>query len=398
MGFSFFDLFRKQNGKTGYREIKCSELQEAAQEYQLRELAFWICVDMIANAIGRCEVRTFTDGKEKRGPEYWTWNLEPNGSQNAAAFRHKLVARLYQDNEALIVAKSDGKKESLFVADDFVEVQSDATLPAKYEQIKVGDTILPGTYDEKDVMHLKLNHADMRPIMNGLYDSYYRLVQAAMKNYTWNHGQHWKVTVSQIAEGQEGWEESFQKMMTAQIKPFLESNSAILPQFDGYQYENVGAEDGRQSSGDTRDIKAMFEDIFDFTARSMLIPAVLQNGKIEGTQDANSRFLTYAIDPLCDQLQQEATRKRYGYTRWKNGSYIVVDSSAVMHFDMFENASNIEKLIGSAAFSVNDVLRAAGKPTINEPWADQHWMTKNISTVTEQAIAVGAAGEGGSAE
>ena len=34
----------------------------------------------------------------------------------------------------------------------------------------------------------------------------------------------------------------------------------------------------------------MVEDIFDFTARAMLIPAVLVNGKIEGTEDANKRF------------------------------------------------------------------------------------------------------------
>ena len=33
-------------------EISCSELCQAAQEYQVRNLCFWICVDMVANAIG----------------------------------------------------------------------------------------------------------------------------------------------------------------------------------------------------------------------------------------------------------------------------------------------------------------------------------------------------------
>lgn len=47
----------------------------------------------------------------------------------------------------------------------------------------------------------------------------------------------------------------------------------------------------------------------------------------------------------------------------------------------FGNAANIEKLIGSAAFCVNDVLDAAGMPKINEPWANQHFVTKNFETL-----------------
>ncbi len=85
---------------------------------------------------------------------------------------------------------------------------------------------------------------------------------------------------------------------------------------------------------------------------------------MEGTADANSRFMTYCIDPLCDQLQEEINRKRYGYEEWKRGNYLRVDSSSILHFDIFENAANVEKLIGSGAFTINDVRRAAGQPAI----------------------------------
>ena len=91
--------------------MSCRELLEAAQEYQVRELCFWICVNMIANAIGRCEVRTFRGGEEIHERDYYLWNVSPNVNQNSTAFWHKLVARLYQDNEALIVpalTRADG--------------------------------------------------------------------------------------------------------------------------------------------------------------------------------------------------------------------------------------------------------------------------------------------------
>ena len=72
---------------------------------------------------------------------------------------------------------------------------------------------------------------------------------------------------------------------------------------------------------------------------------MLVNGKIEGTQDANTRFLTNCIDPLCDQIQEEITRKRYGYNAWKAGDYVRMDSASILHFDMFANAANVEKLV-----------------------------------------------------
>ena len=113
------------------------------------------------------------------------------------------------------------------------------------------------------------------------------------------------------------------------------------------------------------------------------MPPVLINGSVEGTADANARFLTNCIDPICDQLQEEITRKRYGYDAWARGDYIKIDSSAILHFDIFENAANVEKLVGSGAYTINDVRRAANQAPIDEDWANQHYMTLNIAAMTE---------------
>ena len=88
--------------------------------------------------------------------------------------------------------------------------------------------------------------------------------------------------------------------------------------------------------------------------------------------------MTSCIDPICDQLREEITRKRYGYEQWERGTYIKVDSSSILHFDMFAEAPNVEKLVGSGAYTINDLLRAANQPEIPEPWADQHYMTKTL--------------------
>lgn len=387
MGFKFWEHFMHRKSPGG-DDIVMQELFAAADEYRIRELCWNICINMIANAIGRCEFRTFKGGQEVQEREYYLWNFEPNTNQNSTAFLHKLVAQLYEANEVLVIntRRRDGG-EAVVVADQWQLPESWPSKQNEYKGVVVGNLTYDKTFRENDVLHLKLNHVNVKPVLDAMYKSYVRLINAAIKNYEWNKGQHWKVTVSDMARGDDGWAENFQAMMTAQVKPFFDSNGAILPEFSGYKYERM-----EDSSGDSRDIWALVEDVFNFTARSLLIPAVLVNGQIEGTADAKKRFLTDCIDPICDQLQEEITRKRYGYEQWRNGNFLRVDSSSILHFDIFENAANVEKLVGSGAYSINDVLRAANQAAIKEPWADAHYMTLNIATMDEAARAIGQKG------
>lgn len=372
-------------------EITCRELMAAAQEFQLRDMSFWICANMIANAVGRCEFRTFRDGKEIREREHYLWNVEPNVNQNSTAFLHKLVAKLLTDGEALVISTRQREGyDALVVADSWLPNGDYPSRQNEYINVQVGDVSYEKTFREREVLHLKLNHINVKPVLDGLYGAYWRLISAAMKRYEWDKGQHWKVHVDQLASGAEDFTENFTRMIEQQVKTFLDSNSAILPEFDGYAYTNEGG----KANVDLADIQAQMKDVLGFTAKALQIPAVLVDGSIQGTEDAQGRFLTGCIDPICDQLQEEINRKRYGYDRMRAGDYLRVDTSSIRHFDMFANAANVEKLVGSGAFTINDVLRSAGLPTIPEPWADEHYMTKNIAALGAETTALGGA-EGG---
>ena len=372
-------------------EITCRELMAAAQEFQLRDLAFWSCANMIANAVARCEFRTFRDGKEIQEREHYLWNVEPNVNQNSTAFLHKLVAKLLTDGECIIISTRQREGyDALVVADAWLQNGDYPSRQNEYINVQVGDVSYEKTFREREVLHLKLNRINVKPVLDGLYGAYWRLISAAMKRYEWDKGQHWKVHVGQLASGAEDFTENFSRMIEQQVKTFLDSNGAILPEFDGYTYTNEGGKSGVELA----DIQAQMKDVLGFTAKALQIPAVLVDGSIQGTEDAQGRFLTGCIDPICDQLQEEINRKRYGYDRMRAGDYLRVDTSSIRHFDMFANAANVEKLVGSGAFTINDVLRSAGLPTIPEPWADEHYMTKNIAALDAETTALGGA-EGG---
>ncbi len=392
MGLKIFKSRRSASGKEQMKDVTdvvCDAVSDAALDFQIRELCFWCCANYIANAIGRCEVRTYVEYEETRGREYYLWNVEPNTNQSSSAFWHKVIAKLYEENEALIIStkKRDGT-EALVVADSWVDGEEYPTKQNEYTGVTVGDMQYSKTFRESEVIHLKLHHTDLRPVIKEISDSYMNLVQTAMKAYSWDNGQHWKVHVNQMTSGKDGWLDTFQQMLEKQIKPFINSGSAILPEFDGYDFANLGGKNA--AAKDTRDIKAMIEDILSFTCRAFGIPDVLIRGEVEATSDAARRVLTTAIDPLCDQIGEEIVRKRYGFEQWSRGTYARMDSSTIEHFDLFAMAANIEKLVG-AGWSVNSIRRAAGEEPINEPWADEHFITKNF----ELASAMLAAQEGG---
>lgn len=388
-------LFGKKSSESEKSNaIQCSEFWELAQELRIRELAFNSCVNMIANAVGKCEFQTFSNGKPIQKDEYYLWNFEPNINQNSTAFIHKLIFKLYSENEALIISSRhrDGH-EMLVVADSFSKPLCFPSKQNEYTDVTVGEISYSKTFRENDVLHLQLNQEDVKKVVDGLYSTYYKLIASAMKNFSWGSGKHLKVHISQLAKGDQDFVQNFSQLINSQVKPWIIGESGVLPEFDGYEYTNLGGNFDTQRS--TRDIRSLIDDIFTFTANAFGIPPVLLLGDVAGTQDAMTRWLTTGIDPLCDQISEEITRKRYGLKEWMKGNYLRINTSTITHFDMFANAANIEKLIGSGAYSINDVLKAANQPEINESWADMHWLTLNIGTMKAAARAAENGTEGG---
>ena len=328
------------------------------QEYRLRELAFNSCVNLIAKAIANCEFKTYEKGSSVKKDYYYLFNV------------------------ALLVPLLRGGRLNLVVADSWAKPDYIPTQEKVYKDIQVGDQAYTRTLKESEVLHLTLNSTNAKAVVDGLYESYNNLVQATMKATIRNSGQHLKVHIDQVAEGLDEFEKDFGEMLDAQYKPFLSSESGILPEFNGYNFEQFGGEGKAQ---DTRDIRALVDDIFTFTARGLGIPPVLVQGDVAGISDVVTHWLTTCIDPLAAQISEECNRKLYGMSAWKGGDRMTVDTSTIQHFDMLTNAANIEKLIESAYSSINECREATGLEPLPDEWANIHWMTKNISTVDSVA-------------
>lgn len=355
-----------------------SELLGYWQDYQLRDLAFNCCVNLIARAIANCEFKTFERGQPSKKDYYYMLNVEPNANENSTAFWQKAIFKLYAQNETLIVPIARGGTLNLVIADSWTKPEYIPTQENIYRNIQVGQQSYTRELRESEVLHLTLNSANAKAIVDALYESYNNLIKASMKNHAWDAGKHMKVHIAQATGGQNDFEQNFAEMMNSSYKPFLESGTGILPEFDGYDFQMLTNGTGTK---DTRDIRALVDDVFAFTARGLGIPPVLVQGDVAGINDIIAHWLTTGIDPLAAQISEECNRKLIPKKDWLRGDRIVVDTSTIQHFDMFANAANIEKIVESAAYSINELREATGGTALPDDWANIHWMTKNIATV-----------------
>lgn len=381
MGRSFKEwwnhMFRTGKADRTDMESFCSELETMQAELHIRELAFWSCVDLIGRAISKCEFKTYIGKKEVQDEQYWLWNYEPNRNQSASAFRQKLIAKLLGSaNGECLVVEIDKK---LFVCDSF---QRD---PNVIYGDRFRDVIIDGkefyrgfSYDE--VLYLKIDHPSARNLVNGLYGTYQKLITTAMSGYKKSRGARGIFKYDAVPVGVED-AEAFANIMKKTFKDFYTSENAVIPLGKGQEFEDLMGKTAIYET--TRDVRALVDDVLDFTARSLLIPPALMNGTVQETSVAMDQLLTLCIDPIARWLEEEINRKKYGYTGFSKGHFLKVDTKTIKHIDLLSAAANIERLISSGPFSINDIRKQIGEVEIQEPWADEHFMTKNFATIQE---------------
>ena len=376
-------LINRLAGDTTPTEVEIEEFFNLQAELVIRNLAFQTAINLIANSVSKCEFKTYFKNKEVKSQEYYLFNIEPNRNQNSSEFIHKWISKLYEENECLIV-DSNGQ---LLVADSFSK-KDYALFDCQFSGVMVGDFTFNKTFSMSEVMYFKLNNKDVRKVINAMYESYGKLITYGQNSYKKSRGSKGTLEVNTIAEGKTNFKETFEKLMNERFKKFFEADNAVLPLFDGYKYTDIGSK--TYNNEGTRDIKAMIDDVYDFTARALRIPPVMLKGDLANVSETVvNNYLTFCVDPLIDMLQEETNRKRTGYSGFIQGTYLEIDTKAIKHIDLLSVSTAIDKLIGSGGFCINDIRKLVGEPIIDEPWAWQHYITKNYGTVEELLNSLG---------
>ncbi|MDF1495219.1 phage portal protein [Caproiciproducens sp. CPB-2] len=358
------------------------EYYQAYADVYYRELAFWSTVNTIANAVSKCEFKTYSGGVEKKGAEYYLWNVEPNKNQNSSGFIHKWIAQLYRHNECLIIEQNG----QLLVADSFIRTPY-ALYDDIFTNVTVGDFSFSRSFSQSEVLYWQLSEKDMRKVTAALYQSYSKLLAYSMKAYQKSRGTKGIFNYETLPVAGSEQRKAFDDLLENKFKTFMSTGDAILPLGSGQSYADIGSK--TYSSESTRDIRAMVDDISDFTAKAFGVPPALLHGDVQGVNEVTDQLLTFCVDPLCCMLEEEINRKRYGQSEFLKRNYMQIDTKSIKHIDLLSVSTSIDKLISSGAYSINDIRRLCNDEPIDADWANRHMITKNYTVADLMATMEG---------
>lgn len=344
-----------------------------ALELYYKKFAIDSVISLIANALVMSEFQTLEKGKEVKKNNYYLLNVEPNKNQNAIEFWHEVVSKLIYDNECLIIQQDD----ELFVADSFMP-----KIYMKYEDTYSGVVVREFAFDkifkESEVFYLKLNNDSIKKLIDGLYSEYGKLISASVSSYKKANGTKGILTLDTMFSQQEDAQEQLDDLFENKFKKYFENPNAVLLLEEGMNYEE---KQNQTPTKNSRDIKALIDDVIDFVAAAFHVPVGLIKGDVAGVKEQTDNFLIFCVNPIAKLITSEINRKMYGKELYLQRTYTKIDTQRIKDVDIKSLSSAGDLLFRIGVNSVNDNLKLLGREPIDEEWANEHYVTKNYQSV-----------------
>lgn len=383
-------------GKT--YEVTSGDITEYIDKQEWNRLALYDFalhsgINIIANALSACEIRTFENWKEVQKDQYYRWNYEPNINMNAAQFRQKLVWSLIYKNECLVIQT---RKGDFLIADSYThdeyalyqDVFRNVTVCADSGNSVFHPYTFQRTFKMEDVLFYRLSNRNITALLNQLVTEYEQLLQSAIQKFYKSGGERGVMIIDANASTAsygtkpDGTPRTFNdvytELMNKQFATYFKSPNAVLPLFKGFDYQTRGGETSKKSTSEIKDVTDLTDEIYDKVGNALQIPPALLRGDVADVTALTKNLITFAIDPIASMIETENNRKLY-QKQVLEGTYQMVDTSTIMHMTAAELAAASDKMIACGGWNIDEIRKKAGDAPLNTEWSRRHFLTKNYS-------------------
>ncbi|MEH7670862.1 phage portal protein [Bacillus sp. JJ689] len=348
---------------------------ELGVDYFYKKLAVESCIDLIANALTRCEFQTFEKGKEKRGGNHFLLNVQPNQNQNATEFIHSLVNHLIMENECVVIMQD----EQLYIADSF-NVTKFALKENIYNDITIEDFTFKKSFNESEVFHFKLNDRNIMQVIDGMYSSFGKLLASSIDYYKRKNNKRLLIKGDFLRAQDPETQAAIDEMFEGQLKNWFNADKAgsAFQLQDGYVIEDMSdSKNGVSNNSTSRDVSDLINDIFNYVAIAFHVPIGILKGDVADIEKQMDSFLAFCINPIAELIQDEFNRKMYSKEEYIERTYLKIDTTKIKVVDITKLATALDKLFAIGGLSINDILIILGREPIEEEWANKRFVTKN---------------------
>lgn len=357
-------------------------------EKYIYEMARAKAINLIAKTVATTEIVTYemkdNEVQKVKNDLYWSLNIQPNYVENGTTFLYKLMLKILLDGEALVIINKKGNSKLLYVADSF-QASKNVMRSKTFTKVSISDNLgnvvqLDKEYNSDTSIYFSVKNSNMN-LSEDIYKKNMRdLFEVITNKYIKSNTLKWRLkkpgsqpTMQDAETGKTISYKEYKEKITEGINSNKDSIILLSEMFDLICLNK----DITQNLSDFKDI---VKNIGDTVASRYNIPLDVFYGSKTEKSTGNDDFISYAIKPYFELIEDGLNATMVGIDDYKKGEYIEFNKQNMFHKDILDNANGIDKLTGDG-FSRNEINDIIGLPQINEDWANEHHITKNYANV-----------------
>ena len=344
----------------------------------LSRLAIEKAMLMIAKAIAKSDILIQTESKDKRRQEY-RLNIQPNDHECGTAFWTEVVKQLLTEQEVLIIPLG-GKYYRASAWESTTNVLTERT----YSHITLTcggyDYALLKSFRTSEVIQLKYDNAKIELYLQNVVSQYDKTLDSVNAMMRMSAQPRYKLKLGTSALSfREKQADGTDKVMTkdqyvAKIKNLLEADElSVLTESDNVSVDQMQI----NTSVKAEELSKMAQQINNEVANAFDIPEAVFNGNITEKSDATNEFITYAVSPVAEVINDTLTAYIVGENDYcTKNEKVMVWLARFKHVDVVDSATNLDKLRG-IGFNYDELREMVGYTVLNTEFSQARALTKN---------------------
>ena len=348
------------------------------EKLNLSKLAIEKAIMMIAKAIAKSDILIQTESKEKNKKEY-RLNVQPNDHECGTVFWTEVVKQLLTEQEALIIPLND----KYYRATSWSNT-NEVTLKRNYKDVMLScggeNFTTSSTFQSDEVIHLRYDNARIRLYLQNVVGQFDKTMDSINAMMQLSSQPRFKLKLGTNALSfREKQADGTDKVMTKdqyvlKIKKLLTSDALeVLTEQENASVEQLQI----NTTVKAEELAKMALQINNEVANAFDIPEAVFNGNITEKSDATNEFITYAVSPIAEVINDTLTAYVVGEDDYcSKNEKVMVWLARFKHVDVVDSAVNLDKLRG-IGFHLDEIRGMVGYPLLNTEFSTERALTKN---------------------
>lgn len=371
-------LFKSKTGDIAdVLEIIATDLTKV----QLAVMAQEKAACMIAKAIAKSEI-VLTKGEERRkDEEYYRLNIRPNDNETGTDFWFNVARELVATGDCVVVRMPNGKyyRANSYQMDDYVlfgKTYSNIVITDGYNEVALRYGV-----NSDDIMHFRYGTEKMRVFTKNVLGCLDDALDAVRSLETIANTPLLKYKVDANLQFRRRTTDGKEVRLTLdnvldEFKAKIDGKKlAIITEQTGSSLEFMDVK--KQVSA--AEVTALADVINKECAAAYDIPLGVFNGQITEQSDATNEFITYAVGPPAEVINDTLNAKLVGEKDYVAGERAFVWLAHFKHIDVIDAANSLDKL-RAIGFTLDEIFEMVGYPALNTDFSTKRALTKNYAT------------------